>query len=103
LQSALDILVTLFKGIGLQTNPDKTKVMMCVPGNIRVAHTEAAYHVQQLGTANPTAKLRWVECNICGASLPAGSLQSHLETQHNMYWLFILNQELTVERGPRVY
>jgi hypothetical protein len=34
LQSALDILVTLFEGIGLWTNPDKTKVMMCVPGNI---------------------------------------------------------------------
>jgi hypothetical protein len=56
LQSALDILVTLFEGIGLRTNPDKTKVMMCVPGNIQVAHTEEAYHVQQLGPVNPTAK-----------------------------------------------
>ncbi len=34
LQSAMDILVTLFDGIGLRTNPDKTKVMTCVPGNI---------------------------------------------------------------------
>ncbi len=34
LQSALDILVTLFEGIGLWTNPDKTKVMTCIPENI---------------------------------------------------------------------
>jgi hypothetical protein len=30
LQSAMDILVILFEGIGLRTNPDKTKVMTCV-------------------------------------------------------------------------
>jgi hypothetical protein len=103
LQSALDILITLFIGIGLRTNPDNSKVMTCIPGNIRVAHTEAAYHTQQLGPVDPTAKHCRVECNICGVSLAAGSLQSHLETQHNTYWLFILNRELTVERGPRVY
>jgi hypothetical protein len=103
LQSATEVLVTLFEGIGLRTNHDKTKVMMCVPGNIRVAHTEAAYHAQQLGPVNPTAKRHRVECNLCGASLAAGSLQSHLETQHDTYWLFVLNQELTVECEPRVY
>jgi hypothetical protein len=91
LQSALDILVTLFEGIGLRMNPDKTKVMTCVSGNIRVAHTEAAYHAQQLGPVDPTAKCRWVECDICGMSLAVGSLQSHLETQHNTYWLVVLN------------
>ncbi len=56
LQSPMDILITLFEGIGLRTNPAKTKVMMSVPGKIRVAHTEAAYHAQQLGPVNPTAK-----------------------------------------------
>jgi hypothetical protein len=44
LQSTMEVLVTLFEGIGLRTNHDKTKVMTCVPGNIRVSHTEAAYH-----------------------------------------------------------
>jgi hypothetical protein len=34
LQSALDVLVILFESIGLRTNPDNTKVMMCIPGNI---------------------------------------------------------------------
>jgi hypothetical protein len=103
LQSAMEVLVTLFEGIGLRTNHDKTKVMMCVLGNIQVAHTEAAYHTQQLGPVDPTAKRHRVECDLCGASLAAGSLQSHLETQHKTYRLFVLNQELTVEREPWVY
>jgi hypothetical protein len=56
LQSAMDILVTLFKGISLQKNPDKTKVMTCILGNIQVAHTEVVYHAQQQGPVDPTAK-----------------------------------------------
>jgi hypothetical protein len=99
----MDILITLFEGISLRTNPDKTKVMMCVPGNIQVAHTEAAYHAQQQGPVDPTAKHHRLECNICGASLAAGSLQSHLETQHDTYLSFVLNRELTVEHEPWVY
>jgi hypothetical protein len=99
----MDILVALFKGIGLRTNPDKTKVMTCIPGNIRVAHMEAGYHAQQQGPVNPTVKRHRVECDVCGVSLAAGSLQSHLETQHDRYWLFVLNRELTVEREPWVY
>jgi hypothetical protein len=103
LQSAMDILITLFEGIGLRKTPDKTKVMTCVPGNIRVAHTKAAYHAQQLGPVNPTAKHHRVECDLCGVSLAAGSLRSHLETQHDTYRSFVLNRELTVEREPWVY
>jgi hypothetical protein len=78
LQSTMEVLVTLFEGIDLWTNHDKTKVMTCVPGNIQVAHTDVAYHTQQLGPVNPTAKYHRVECNLCGASLAAGSLQSHI-------------------------
>jgi hypothetical protein len=91
LQSALDVLVILFESISLRTNPGKTKVMTCVPGNIWVAYTEEAYHTQQYGPVNPTAKCHWVECNICGMSLAAGSLCGHLETKHDTYWLFVLN------------
>jgi hypothetical protein len=91
LQSALDVLVILFESIGLRMNPDKTKVMTCVPGNIRVAHTEEAYHTQQYGPVNPPAKRHRVECDICGMSLAAGSLRSHLETKHDTYRSFVLN------------
>jgi hypothetical protein len=103
LQSALDIFVILFESICLRTNPDKTKVMTCVPGNIRAAHTEEVYHAQQYGPVNPTAKHHWVECDICGVSLVAGSLRSHLETKHDTYRSIVLNQELTVEREAVVY
>jgi hypothetical protein len=90
LQSTLDSLVTLFEGIGLRTNPEKTKVMMCVPGNIQVAHMEEGYHAQQLGPVDPTAKPCRVVWDICSMSLVVGSLQSHLETQHDMYRSFVL-------------
>ncbi len=103
LQSTLNILVILFESICLRTNPDKTKVMMCVPGNIQVAHTEEAYHTQQYGPVNPTAKRHRVECVICGVSLAVGSLRSHLETKHDTYWSFVLNRELTVEREAVIY
>jgi hypothetical protein len=56
LQSALDILVILFESIGLKTNHDKTKIMTCIPGNIRVAHTEEVYHAKEKGPINPTVK-----------------------------------------------
>jgi hypothetical protein len=56
-----------------------------------------------VGPVNPTAKLYWVECNICGMSLATGSLRSHMEMQHNMYGLFVLNWELTIEREAIVY
>ncbi len=103
LPGARNVLVKLFQSIGLRTNPDKTKVMRCVPGNIWVAHTEEAYHTQHYGPVNPTAKCHWVECDICGMSLAAGSLRSHLETKHDTYGSFVLNRELTGEREPIVY
>jgi hypothetical protein len=103
LQSALDVLVILFESIGLRTNPDKTKLMMCAPGNIQVAHTEEVYHTQQYVPVNPTAKRHWVKCNICGMSLAAGSLRSHLETKHDTYWSFVLSRELTVEHETVIY
>jgi hypothetical protein len=95
--------MTLFESIGLRMNPYKTKVMTCIPGNIHVAHTEEAYHTQQYGPVNPTAKRHQVECDIIGVSLAAGSLCSHMEMQHNMYWSFALNQELTIEHEAVIY
>jgi hypothetical protein len=90
LQSSFDILTQLFERIGLLANANKTKVMICVPGKIRVAPTEMEYASQQAGNTT-TTKRCWVDCDVCGASLAAESLQSHLETQHDIFWLFVLN------------
>jgi hypothetical protein len=93
LQGALNVLVTLFESISFRMNPDKTKVMPCIPGNIRVAYTEEGYHTQQYGAVNPTAKHHWVECNICGVSFTAGSLCSHGDAAR--YVLVICSQSGT--------
>ena len=40
---------------------------------------------------------------VCGASLVAESLRSHLETQHDIFRSFVLNRDIVVARPPEVY
>jgi hypothetical protein len=91
LQSSFDVLINLFERIGLRTNAKKTKVMTCLPGKIRVAKTEEEYASQQTGLGTAATKRRRVACEVCGASLAAESLRSHLETQHDIFRSFVLN------------
>jgi hypothetical protein len=77
LQSSFDILTQLFERISLLANADKTKVMICMPGKIRVAPTEREYASQQAGNTTTTKHCR-VDCDVCGTSLAAESLRSHL-------------------------
>jgi hypothetical protein len=102
LQSSFDTLTQLFERIGLLANADKTKVMICVPGKIRVAPTETEYASQRAGNTT-TTKHRWVDCDVCGASLTAESLRSCLETQHDIFWLFVLNRDIAIARPAEVY
>ncbi len=86
LQELFDILIRLFEWIGLFTNASKTKVMVCIPGWIREAYTDKEYAKYKSPTGAATDnKRRWIHCEICGTSLAAGSYQSHLETQHNLF------------------
>jgi len=103
LQSSFDILINLFERIGLRTNAEKTKVMTCLPGKIRVAQTEEEYASQQTGLGTSTMKHRRVDCEVCGASLAAESLCSHLETQQNIFRSFVLNWDIVIARAPEVY
>ena len=68
-----------------------------------LSQTKRTTHNRQYGPADPTAKRHRVECDICGASLAAGSLTSCLKTQHDMYWSFVLNQDVAVDRVAVVY
>ena len=43
-----------------------------------------------------------VGCNVCGEDLAAPLLRSHLETQHGIYRLFVLSQDLVDEEYPPV-
>jgi hypothetical protein len=102
LQSSFDILIKLFKCVGLLANLDKTKVVTCVPGRIQVAQTEEEYANQQAGNRT-TSKRHQVDCEICGASLAAGSLRSHLEIQHDIIRSFVINRDIVVARPAVVY
>jgi hypothetical protein len=102
-QSSFDILIKLFVQIGLLANADKTKVMICVPGKIQSAQMEVEYTSRQAGNTTTTTKHCQVDCDVCGASLAAESLQSHLETQHDIFLLFVLNRDIVIARPAEVY
>jgi hypothetical protein len=56
-----------------------------------------------MGLGTSTTMHRCVDCEVCGAILTAESLRSHLETQHDIFWSFILNQDIIVAQPPVVY
>jgi hypothetical protein len=64
---------------------------------------EVIYASQQTGLGTSTTKRQRIDCEVCGTSLVAESLQSHLETQHNIFRLFVLNQDIVLARPPEVY
>jgi hypothetical protein len=104
LQSSFDILVSLFEPIRLFTNAAKTKAMMCTSGRIREGYSDEAYTLHKSGLETTAdRKRRRVDCQICGVSLQAGSVQGHLETQHNVYQSFVLNRVIVKERSPVIY
>ena len=104
LQESFDILIGLFERIGLFTNAAKTKVMVCIPGRIREGYTEEEYADYKSGTSTAEdRKRRRVNCEICGTSLAAGSYQSHLETQHDIFRSMVLQRDIRIERQPVIY
>jgi hypothetical protein len=76
--------------------------MTCVPGKMRVAQMEVEYASHQAGIT-PTTKRCQVDCDGCGASLATESLRSHLETQHHIFWLFVLNRDIVIAHPAEVY
>jgi hypothetical protein len=86
LQELFDILIGLFERIRLFTNASKTKVMVCILGRIHEAYTEQQYVKYKSPTGAVADNKRcWINCEICGTSLAAGSNQSHLESQHDVF------------------
>ncbi len=93
LQESFDVLIGLFERIGLFTNVAKTKAMVCIPGQIQEGYTEEEYADYKSPTeTSADRKRRRVDCKICGASLAAGSYQSHLESQHDVFTLWYSNE-----------
>ena len=104
LQESFTTLVGLFECVGLRTNAQKTKVMTCIPGRIRVSRTEEVYTDFCHGASTHAARKRLrVECNICNQSMQAASLRGHLETQHDVFRSFVLNREIGGNQPPATF
>jgi hypothetical protein len=104
LQHALDILVDLFKRVGLQTNTSKTLTMICTPGRIRTQLLTESYRRMQ---RRRVMALEWnshdVECRQCGKVLKASSLGRHLADVHDIYQQAVVAEELLKVHPPVLY
>jgi len=99
LQTALDILVELFKHVGLETNHLKTQAMICTPGRIHTQLPTASYHHMRHGyQTSEQWEARRVNCSYCNATLQARSLPCHLATLHWVYQQTVVVEELLDER-----
>ncbi len=98
LQSLQDLLVGLFERMGLHTNVIKTKCETMVPGRIRTRLLNTSYARQWEGIVS-SAEWRCcqVDCNYCRKQLQAQLLYTYLATQHDVFKLNVVDQELMEE------
>ena len=77
-------LVGLFGQVGLNTNTGKTVRMTCRPCTVAGNQLEEAYGRKMTGEGLTfmERKIERVECRNCGKEVAAGSLDSHLMSQH---------------------
>jgi hypothetical protein len=84
LQKALEILTELFRRIGLETNTQKTVLMISNPPTMHANLSQQAYRRKLTGDG-PTYK-EWkrglIQCPRCDTTLRRGSLVNHLRCQH---------------------
>ena len=89
LQDAFNDLTALFDRVGLKTNAKKTEVMVFLPGKIRTSLSQESYasrmEMEMRARTSRGPSGRRVQCPKCRKTLKAGSLRSHLETQHDTY------------------
>ena len=77
--------------------------MVCIPGRIGEDKIDKEYAKYKSQTKTSDGKRHQGFCAFCGASLPAGSYQSHLELQHNIFWSFVLRQDIVIDCPAVIY
>ena len=97
LQDAFDILISLFERVGLVTNTSKTEVMVFLPGRIRTGLSENAYLSRMDTLHRESKKGGRLECHVCRKEFAAGSLASHLASQHGIYHAHLMADEEEAE------
>jgi len=86
LQQALDVLIGLFRRMGLQTNAAKTKTMTTFPHYVTTRMTDRAYN-RRMTNAGDTHRQRQrqrVTCPNCDLDLARGSLRQHRLRAHDI-------------------
>ena len=83
-QSVLTTMVRMFEIVGLQTNLDKTKAMICTPGFIWGQQGSDVYKQRATGEGTKfwERKRTMVSCEMCGEKISASSLRYHMEITH---------------------
>ena len=86
LQVALPHLSSAFARVGLLTNTDKTKAMVCLPTHVSGRLPTSVYDRIRTreGQDYRQRQRRRVICTVCGADLAASSLAAHRRTQHGL-------------------
>jgi hypothetical protein len=79
LQRGTEIIVELFKRMGLQTNTTKTQAMVCAPlPSLRRVSSPA--YTRRMGTGDAPSyrdrQRQQIECDICQASIQAQALHN---------------------------
>jgi hypothetical protein len=83
-QESFDTLINLFERVGLRTNTQKTKAMICTPGHISGRQSDYVYERRMTGSGDnfQARQRRRVTCSICKASLAHSSIATHRRVQH---------------------
>jgi hypothetical protein len=103
LQETLDILVKIFKHVGLATNTKKTQAMVCMLGRIRVKLPTDSYTRMCKWVSAGEESRRAVVCHVCNKSLKARSLHLHLSSAHNIHQQVVVAEALLEERAGVCY
>ena len=85
LQQAINILVTTFERVGLETNTKNTQTMTCTPGKIQLQLPSDSYRRMSSGrTPADNWDARTVTCRECGKEMWVSSLGRHLADLHEI-------------------
>jgi hypothetical protein len=104
LQHALNILVDLFKRVGLQMNTSKTQSMICTLRQIWTQLPTESYRRMQQGRVTAGKwNARDLECQQCGKELKASSLGRHLADVHDIYQQAVVAEALLEVHPPVTY
>ena len=85
-QDTLTVMVAMFWRMGLDTNMDKTKSMVCTTGFIWGILSDTTYKQRATGEGDyfRERKRTWVSCTECGVMIAALLLKAHMERQHGL-------------------